>query len=84
MSEKETKLMIIEAIDHFDTQNRDTEICIIRNIGEFLCEDENYIVLRHQNYIFEGKEGTEYLHKIIKKNIISKIIFEPVTGMVKA
>jgi len=72
MSEEETKVLIIEALDHFRTTKSKSQSCVLRYIGESVNEDENYITLRYKGVFFNGKKDTEKLIKIIKKAIISK------------
>ena len=80
MSEKETKVLIVRAIDHFRTDDITTENCILKYIGEYVSEDDNYLVLRYSDVYFGEKQDSEKLIKIIKSAIISKKIFFKETG----
>jgi len=79
-----TKVLIIEALDHFRTVNIDTKNCVLRYIGEYVEEDDDYITLRYKNSYFDGVQDEENLIRIIKSAIVSKMFFEETGGMVKA
>ena len=79
-----TRVLIIEALDHFRTVNIDTENCVLKYIGEYVEEDDDYITLRYKSSCFDGVQDEESLIKIIKSAIISKIFFEETGGMVRA
>jgi len=78
-----SKVLIVRAIDHFRTDDITTENCILKYIGEYVSEDDNYLVLRYSDVYFGEKQDSEKLIKIIKSAIISKIRFEETGRMEK-
>jgi len=77
MSEKEIKILMIDALDHFHGNDLDSKKCIIRRIGEYIGEDEDYIWLRDLIFYWDGYEieGSTHTSKIVKTAIISKVKF---------
>ena len=78
-----TRVLIIEALDHFRTVNIHTKNCVLRYIGEYVEEDDDYITLRYKNATFDGVQDEENVIKIIKSAIISKTEFRQSSGWKK-
>jgi len=85
MTEEEIKILMIDALDHFHGDSLDSEKCIMRRIGEYIGEDENYIWLRDLIFYWNDyeTEGSTHTSKILKKAIISKVEYTQQSGLVK-
>lgn len=66
------KLMIIEALDHFSTNNREYDECIARISGELIDENEKYYIIRHFKGDILDQNTFEELHYILKAVIVRK------------
>ena len=73
------KISMIEAYDHFSTDNNE-ENCIARFIGEIIGEDDRYIRLRHIKADIENIESAEEVHCILKVAIKERNDFEVPTS----
>lgn len=73
---EEIKIMVIEALDHYQTQNPDhykkKYKCKMRVIGEFLREDEDYIYLRNAISDINFENSAEDIQAIVKSTIKQK------------
>lgn len=70
------KLMIIEALDHFSTNDRNFDECIARISGELVDENEKYYILRHFKGDILDQNTFEELHYVLKAAIIKKQVIE--------
>lgn len=70
------KLMIIDAFDHFSTDNFEEIECFVRFIGEIIAETEDYITLRHCKADIKNNNSAEETHNIYKPAIIRSKILE--------
>jgi len=86
MSEKEIKkIFVIDALDHFVSENVDGKDCIMRKVGEYVGEDDNYIFLRSKVFFWDNYEhkSDERISRILKKVIISKVEYTQSGGWKK-
>ncbi len=67
---------LIDALDHFSTVNKAEKMCISRFVGEYVGEDDNYIILRHIKADIQDDDSAEELHKVLKSTILNKLKFE--------
>lgn len=68
--------MMVEALDHFSTEIVGEHEVIARFIGEYIGEDENYIMLRHIKADLKDEDSGEEIHKVLKKVIVRTEEFE--------
>ncbi len=66
------KIMIIDALDHFGTNLIAENQVIIRFIGEFIEENDEYITLRYKQGNILDIECEDEFFKIVKSTILSQ------------
>ena len=67
------KLMVIDALDHFGTNSTAETRVIVRFIGEFIEENEEYITLRSKQGNIQDKEDhNNEFYRIVKSTILNQ------------
>lgn len=67
---------MIEALDHFSTDDRGSGVCTARFIGEKVRETEDYIILAHMTADIAAAEVVAEYHYVLKAVIRKIEIFE--------
>lgn len=70
------KIMVIDALDHFSTEVDIEPHCIVRFIGEYIGENDDYIALRHIKANIDDENSAEEIHKILKKVILRRELLD--------
>ena len=73
-NEYKLTLIIVEAYDHFSTEQPESEMeCIVRMIGELVGENKYYLFLRHIKADIDNEDSAEEVHAIFKPAIKKRV-----------
>lgn len=65
-------MSVIEAYDHFGTNEKDRDSLTVRFVGEYVRENDTYVFLRHFGGVDHESDDDEF-HGVLKSSIITRI-----------
>lgn len=64
------EIWIVHALDHYSSDDRNEEACIVRYIGEKIGENDNFIILRPCKADINNDDSGEDIYFVLKGAII--------------